>query len=417
MRFREKINILEHDSYMTSCVHTWGPANYAIPVEYLARQAYVAMLDEVTPKWKELIAKGVILNNPMLSSSALLTFTPFLYSCVITDPKNPSTRGLYSYGYVLPNDYTPVVLDWIHWDKYVLAEYSNERDVALSKAWANVDISSIQALASLGELPETLHWMASLLKRMVGILDAFSRKRVIRNLQKIARNGTSVINEMSDMWLELRYAVRPLVMEMQQAVEAWNAVLNKSDRFTARGFNRIDSTIETSTESIALSSFIGATISRKRTLSANFRAGVLFTIDDNVNELRSVWGLDQPVETIWELIPFSFMIDWFFSIGHTISAWTINPGLHPLASWITEEIIEETISSLDGCYQTSAKTSSGNLVSSVHAISSGRNTTKVITKRRLPSPKRSILPRFKLNLDAGKLIDLAAIGRGILRSL
>jgi hypothetical protein len=281
--------------------------------------------------------------------------------------------------------------------------YEDERDVAVAKAWANVDISSAQAMASLGELPETLHWMASLMKRMISIFRAFSSKKLLLRTSKFFRSGKSVIDAMSEMWLEFRYAIRPLIIDMDQAVKAWNAVLVKTDRFTARGFHR---TKATSSSSYTMGNQI---ISRTEVLETNFRAGVLFNVSASVNELRSVWGLDKPIETIWELVPFSFMIDWFFSVGTTIAAWTANPGLNPLASWVTEEVIHTVTDSLNQV------TPGSSIWDYEFSTVPGKTVTTMTYKRRIPSPNRPILPTFNLELNTAKLIDLAAIGRDLFR--
>jgi hypothetical protein len=417
MRYREKINQLDESVYYNTLVHADPQLDSSSPADYTSMQAYSAMLDVVTENWKTRMAKGEIINNPMLSLTSVQNNTPFMYTFRLTDPDDSTNYGTYTHGIELPADYQATSLDWDYWYDHILDVFESERDVALSKAWANVDISSIQALASLGELPETVHWMTSLVKRMISIMRAFTQKKLLLNVQKFVQSGRSVINELSELWLEFRYAVRPLIFDMQQAVEAWNAVLQKSDRFTARGFNRADGVTTSSTETVILNEAMSAIISRTQQTSADYRAGVLYTIDDNVNELMSVWGIDQPIETVWELIPFSFMIDWFFSVGHVISSWTINPGLNPLASFITEEHTTTIKSEITGCFQTKDITSSGNLVTNVGAVSAGCNLTKVITKRRLPSPQRSIMPTFNLNLDTAKLIDLAAIGRDLFRTL
>jgi KaiC/GvpD/RAD55 family RecA-like ATPase len=353
----------------------------------------------------------------MLSLTYLAKTRPLLFERDLYFDSNPLHWGKTTNGFLLPFPLQATSIDWDHWDLYVLDEYQDERDIAISKAWANVDISSIQALASLGELPETLHWMASLMKRMISILRAFTQKRILIEARKLLRSGTSVIDAMSELWLEMRYAVRPLIFDMNQAMEAWNFVLEKSDRFTARGFHRLAQTTSTDTFDVSYWSIpFAGIVSRVQTTSANFRAGVLFTVDHNLSEFRSVWGLDQPFETIWELIPFSFIIDWFFSVGHVISSWTANPGLYPLTSFVTEEHSISIIDTLAGITPTTYYVD-GVHCTDVRTVQIATASVLQVTKRRIPTPGRSILPTFNLNLDTAKLIDLATIGRNLYSAL
>lgn len=417
MRYREKENSLSESTYLETRVDYYDPGNnYSYPVSYISEQVYIAMLDIVTPNWREKVSQGVILNNPLLQTTFLRSQVPVVFDVHVHDAVNPSRLAVYGTARVIPNSDTATSLDWSHWDQYVLNQYADERDIAISKSWSNVDISAAQALASLGELPETMHWMASLFKRMISIIRAFSQKRLLITASKFVRNGKSVIDAMAELWLEFRYAVRPLIYDMVQAVEAWNTILKKSDRYTARGFHKTGPTVSSETSNWNLHANYDAIISRVQTVSANYRAGVLFSIDNLVNEVRSVWGLDKPFETIWELIPFSFIIDWFFTVGDVISSWTSNPGLHPLTSWIVEEHKLKSVCSVDGFFITNP-VSGATGFDSVVTQSSGTTTVEAVTKRRIPTPSRPILPTFKLNLNTAKIFDLVTIGRNLLSSI
>jgi hypothetical protein len=228
---------------------------------------------------------------------------------------------------------------------------------------------------------------------------------------KLFRSGKSVIDAMSDLWLEFRYAVRPLAFDMQQAINAWNASVARSQRFTARGYHRDTKSTETSTYDLVESSSYHAIVSRVSTREANYRAGVMYTIDSDINGFTSIWGLDQPLETVWELIPFSFIVDWFFSVGDTLAQFTANPGLHPLCSFVTEEVKETTVDTINSI------TWDATYVLGNWTCTEGQTTTSVVTKRRLPAPSRPLLPKFRLKLDTAKLFDLVAIGRGLISSL
>lgn len=413
MRYRELQNSLSSGTYTVSSEYFGYPPSYvdtSYEQEYTALQTYIAMLDVNTPRWRELIAHGHILNNPMLSVAHTVSQTPFLFMHIGHDKNQPGWTYVSTGGYTIPSENMPMSLDWDYYDG-LLHDYQGERDIALAKAWANVNISEIQALASLGELPETVHWMKSLVLRMISILRSFTQKRLLINASKMLRSGKSVIDAMSEMWLEFRYAIRPLIFEMDQARKAWNHILDKALRQTARGFSRISPSIDTSTYGVAIGAASGI-VSRVHTVEANFRAGVLFSVDTDIGKIQSVWGIDHPIEAIWELVPFSFIVDWFFNVGNVLASFTPNPGLHPLASWITEEVKESWTDSLSGGVE---RPDTVNLAfdrpSTV--LQSGCTTTTVLIRRRLPSPSRSIVPSFSLKLDTAKLIDLATIGRNL----
>jgi hypothetical protein len=415
MRYREKVNSTEYDTYRKYVYDSEGYPGWDvdIEVEYLSCQSYVAMLDVITPNWKRLISEGKILNNPLLQISNITTFRPVLFTAEGYQDSDCVRICHMESGSSLPAT-LPTSLDWNYWNDYTLDAYSDDRDIALGKAWAGVDISEMQVLASLGEMPETVRWMTSLVGRMLGIIRAFTAKKLSIEASKFFRSGKSMIDAMSELWLEFRYAVRPLVYDMHQAVSALKHVVDKSLRFTSRGYHR-SSTIETSTYVASVEGSFESIVSRKRETKADFRAGVLYSIDSDINGLMSVWGLDRPFEMIWELTPFSFIIDWFFSVGDVLQSWTFNPGLNPLASWITEQITEITTDSATGV---AVKDDASNYRFTTGFISAeltqaGSTVQSVVTKRRIPSPQRSILPHFNLNLNTAKIIDLTSIGRDL----
>jgi hypothetical protein len=127
----------------------------------------------------------------------------------------------------------------------------------------------------------------------------------------------------------------------------------------------------------------------------------------------NIWGLTQPVEAIWELIPFSFIIDWFFNVGETLASFTPNYGIESLASWYTV---------VDTKYQRISRSSKNfSLPQGEDAYCTNNARTydgcwtdkTVITKTRVPNPSRRVTPTFSLKLDVFKLTDLVIIARGI----
>jgi hypothetical protein len=49
-------------------------------------------------------------------------------------------------------------------------------------------------------------------------------------------------------------------------------------------------------------------------------------------------GLTNPIAVAWELVPFSFAVDWFLPVGNTLSALTAGQGLTWLGGYITKRV-------------------------------------------------------------------------------
>lgn len=137
------------------------------------------------------------------------------------------------------------------------------------------------------------------------------------------------IDDVSSKWLEWRYGWGPLVMDLVSALKA----LNKARiprRFMVRGFANDES--DSSVDS-AYTISIGTTSFRKDVShSRKVRAYVLYEVKEGYGALLNDFGvLDFPASA-WELVPFSFVVDWFIPIGDWVSAITPRIGVNILAA-------------------------------------------------------------------------------------
>jgi hypothetical protein len=147
------------------------------------------------------------------------------------------------------------------------------------------------------------------------------------------------------------------------------------------------------------------------TREVKVRAGVL--TDVKPTSTSQLLGVDKLVETAWDLIPFSFIIDWFTNVGDTLSAWTPTYGFNALASWVVVEDIttqKTQLAGVDASYGSYSSWDYRDLGTSISRPSINKVT---VLKERIPDYQRPLLPSFDLNLDLLKTLDLAIITRKI----
>jgi hypothetical protein len=145
----------------------------------------------------------------------------------------------------------------------------------------------------------------------------------------------------------------------------------------------------------------------------NVRAGVLTQLEQ-YNALNT-WGLLQPVESWWELVPFSFVIDWFINVGDTLASWTPHYGLKALASWYTvEDIVYQSRRAVNPWWQPASNTSVREHLDWKYWFSTAHVWRRIITKTRVPNPNRAITPTFTVRLNSFKFIDLVIILKQIM---
>jgi len=108
------------------------------------------------------------------------------------------------------------------------------------------------------------------------------------------------------------------------------------------------------------------------------------------------WGLKFTPEVIWNGIPFSFLVDYFFKIGKSIHAMKTDPNVSLLKTQYCESILR----TYDSGYVTVAGPNVNLVVNGVVNPSDGSCITGITGthyKRRVTAPNRgSAIPRIQL---------------------
>lgn len=123
----------------------------------------------------------------------------------------------------------------------------------------------------------------------------------------------------AERWLALQYGVLPLISDVYGSVDALvNTLVGRSLRFYVRAnsSNSVSSAISQSTYDYP-SPLLGV-----GSQDTQYRASAGYLCEVSNAELQTLnkLGLDNPVLLIWELLPFSFVVDWFFKVGDVLEA-------------------------------------------------------------------------------------------------
>lgn len=369
-----------------------------------------SMEDVVVPLYGILSKRGQIFNNPLYQTVVTTTDVACSYY------HNMQCRGWNTgctpnkYLYWGQRDSGMISLSHKTADDMLAAPYvsmDSVKDAAVTEAWSRVELTEAETLVMLAEGKKTILSMVYIFKRLLKILRAAKRLR----LQTLRRELSA--KEIANRWMELRYSLRPLVYDVSGVLDAI-ATKPKNNRMTFRGTE--ESSASTSDTSVVNYSQTWQEFTRESTRTIHCRAGVLASMEAATK--FNIWGGDQLLEGAWELVPFSFVVDWFFNIGKFIASWTPEAGVHPLASWVvTQETTVQSITATDCGFRnptTWCPPTSEKLAEEYANVGSGKTITTMV-KHRIPSPWRPWLPSFRVNLDAAKLIDLLILGRNLFR--
>lgn len=386
----------------------------ATNTSYIPASYEKVMTDTVTPNFYRRSAQGEVIVNSLDVVETRYLRTPVLWDRVaesrylfrIYDGKWHETYGIGS-GWSEHGEFAP---EYMLGTTFLSApSVNNVSDIAVTGSFAKANEQDAQGLVILAEGEKTVKSFISIGWRLFKILRALRRWDV----GWLARQFTP--KELADRWMEGRYAIRPVIYDAMDCIKA--AQRNLAQNPARKTYRSGASDTSTVTQTGVLTKMVTgdykmyATLQTVRNISA--RAGVLAAIDE-VTAVTS-WGLNQPFTALWELLPFSFVVDWFFNVGKTIASWSPQWGMRTLASWVT--VVDTVISSIV-CEHTedlyTAAYQYGLWESYVHG-SGGSIIKTETTKTRRGSPYRSVLPSFTVRLDWAKFLDLAIMAKRFLR--
>lgn len=239
----------------------------------------------------------------------------------------------------------------------------------VSCAAAKIYSSGWDALTFAAELHKTISMFKGFLSRNLSALQS---------------------GELYNMWLEGRYGWRIFIYDLIEINDAINNTDDGRKRYKDRCGDNWSS--ETS-EIVRTYNFSSADwkVRRVTTVELSARGSVVADIEPPRIAVN-------PITTAWELIPYSFVIDWFVQVGkylESMSFLTISRKHYAAAGWLvksTKQLSYEDINAHTDHVCNHTNQSVGNAKLNVRA----------------PSTVQS-LPSFNVNLDVFKVMDLVAL--------
>lgn len=171
-----------------------------------------------------------------------------------------------------------------------------------------------QALTSITKASTTL-WKAIVHVKRFRFLEAARELRLA-----YVPKGVSVRKSFANNWLEYHFGWEPLYQDVHDALEIMNNPINAFTK--ARGASKIKFT---NTETQNYGSVLRTTVYTVQYASAQ---GAAVKAINNVG-LHSLdqFGLLNPLSIAWELVPFSFVVDWFANVGQVLSSFSDFAGM------------------------------------------------------------------------------------------
>nr|QDH88887.1 MAG: hypothetical protein H1RhizoLitter1543_000003 [Leviviridae sp.] len=155
-----------------------------------------------------------------------------------------------------------------------------------------------------------LHFGRALLYLKHGNVAGATRELGIKGKNKRLKG-----RDVSSRWLELQYGWLPSISDAFEAAKAFEAISNgRKARIVASVKRTYDynGSAEPSNYTSA-----GKTVIKKR---------IVYEMEEELSLARSL-GLLDPLSVVWEVIPYSFVVDWFLPIGTYLDNLSVIPKL------------------------------------------------------------------------------------------
>jgi len=117
-------------------------------------------------------------------------------------------------------------------------------------------------------------------------------------------------------WLELQYGWLPLISDTYEAVKAYSVLTEKARVSTVRVKKSVKGT------------FNGSDSPSNWTANGPYKytKKIQYEMSDDISAVRSL-GLADPLSVVWEILPYSFVVDWFLPIGSYLDNLSVIPTL------------------------------------------------------------------------------------------
>lgn len=155
-----------------------------------------------------------------------------------------------------------------------------------------------------------------------------SEKRRARGRALSNPTDTNVASFLSSTWLEFTYGWKPLLQDVYSSAEALAEVFIERQGIVRTVYAKakaLNQPPEINNPDWFTGNLWG--VIQLAEQERRVRIGVNYSIPTGGLSPTTIFGLENPLIVAWELVPFSFVADWFIPIGKTLEALTATNGL------------------------------------------------------------------------------------------
>lgn len=191
-------------------------------------------------------------------------------------------------------------------------------DSVIMKALSKLKAQKVNLSVAFGERKEAAEMMAHTVTNIAKSVRQFRGRNPLQWL-KVLKNqtGHGKRDNIPNSWLELQYGWKPLMQDVHGAVSALNGRERDGDAYRATVKAALR---EKGTRTVQLNGPPYCMYSVPLTYEYGTAVRLDYVLENPLLATLAQLGITNPAELVWELVPYSFVIDWFTPVGNYLSS-------------------------------------------------------------------------------------------------
>lgn len=180
--------------------------------------------------------------------------------------------------------------------------------LASTKALLRIKEQKVNLSVSLAELGKTTDMVANFARSTYGFLRSLRRGDLRKTIRSIKKPRSRADKDLASKWLQYQYGWVPLAYEVYGLSELIHQrVLNNYIHVTGKASKTYELNLDSGSNS-GLYRYM-----------ESVKVHCRYKVDSTSLRTLSQSGISNPALVVWELIPYSFVVDWFVGIGDYLS--------------------------------------------------------------------------------------------------
>lgn len=266
-------------------------------------------------------------------------------------------------------------------------EIDSLASIAGTKARANSRDAETDLLVMLAELGKTFRTLADPLGNLMSLL------KTIRGHKSRSRSrGLTLVDYISKEWLKYRYGIMPIMYDVEGIIKALERDKSKGRRHARGGESRQRSEMTPPT------SFVFGNFDHSYkdifTHEVVVKCGLIYEADLGTDDFLGL-NLRSIPTAAWELIPFSFVIDWFANVQTYVTALSARAGAGEKGGY---KVVTQTLTATRSALGSQIIPSMTHLLTLTKGMSGAEVHTYRKKQREIGCPGASLQSKIDLNL-------------------